>query len=286
MSTPGAELDAALAFSVDVAREAGAILIQGFGAGAARVLGRRQRADTKGSDIDLVTEYDRRAEAAIVGRLRARFPGDRVLAEEGAGGEPGGTRGGARWLVDPLDGTTNFAHGLPVFCVSIAREPAGGGPVDVGCVYAPALDLLFAARRGGGATCNGEPIHVSDESRIGRAMLATGFPYDRHTSDENNFAQFVAFQRRAQAVRRLGSAAIDLALVAAGTYDGYWEMKLKPWDMAAGALLVEEAGGCTSGWRGEAFSVDRAAAVASNGRIHEAMLEVIASLPIPSAAIA
>ncbi len=271
-----------LAFAVEVALQAGAILRGGFErTGVVPLLGRPLPVETKGSAIDLVTEYDRRAEEHIVERLRAAFPDDRVLAEEG--GLRAGDRGGAaRWLVDPLDGTTNFAHGLPFYCVSIARE--SGGVVECGVVHAPTLDLLFTARRGGGAYLNDRPIHVSDTDALVRAMLATGFPYDRHTHPDNNFDQFVAFQKRAQAVRRLGSAALDLALVAHGTFDGYWEMKLKPWDLAAGALLVEEAGGRVTGWQGEPFSVDHAAAVATNGRLHDMMLAVLAETGIPPSA--
>ncbi len=258
-----------LALALSIADEAGRLLLEGAGG--------HHAASTKGSAIDLVTEYDRRAEALILDRLRAARPGDGLLAEEGGLLASPSAR---RWIVDPIDGTTNFAHGHPVFCVSIALEAAGS--IVAGVVHAPALGLTFAARRGGGATCNGAPIHVSDEGDLGRALLATGFPYDRHTARENNFDQFVALQRRAQGVRRLGSAAIDLALVARGVYDGYWEMKLKPWDVAAGALLVVEAGGVVTGWRGEAVCLERGAVVASNGRLHAALLETLATLPLPS----
>src|SRR5579871_1404761 len=209
--------------AVAAAREAGQLLAEGQG--------RRHAAEAKRAPTDLVTEYDRRSEAFLVEKLRAAFPGDAILAEEG-GLRAGG--GGRRWLVDPLDGTVNFAHGLPIFCVAVALE--ADGVVEVGAVEAPALGLSFAARRGAGATVNGRPLAVSDEDSLARALLSTGFPYDRQTSPANNFAQWEAFQRRAQAVRRLGSAALDLALVARGLLDGYWEMKLKPWDVAAGAL--------------------------------------------------
>jgi myo-inositol-1(or 4)-monophosphatase len=271
----------ALDLAREIAHKAGDVLLEGFGTGASRLLGRRQAAERKSSDIDLVTEYDQRAEDLIVSRLRGAFPGDFILAEEsGLLVAPGAAS--ARWLVDPLDGTTNFAHGLPWFCVSIAREVKGR--LDLGVVYAPALGLEFVAVRGKGATCNGSPIRVSDEDELDGAMLATGFPYDRHTSPENNFAQFIALQKQAQAVRRLGSAALDLALVAYGTYDAYWEMKLKPWDMAAGALLVLEAGGALSGWEGEDFDVDHPAVVATNGLLHEPLLGALAECGIPSAA--
>jgi myo-inositol-1(or 4)-monophosphatase len=276
-----------LTVALAAATQAGELLLEG--------LGRHHASTTKQSGIDLVTEYDGRSEALILRVLREAFPDDEVLAEEsgllrapeaasavGAGGE----RVRRRWLVDPLDGTTNFAHGLPFFAVSIACEEVRGETRELvaGVVHAPALGQCFAARRGGGATCNGEPIHVSEEADLGRSLLATGFPYDRQTSAENNFDQFIAFQRRVQGVRRVGAAALDLALTARGAFDGYWEMKLKPWDLAAGALLVREAGGMVTGWRGEPVVVDRGAAVATNGRIHRAVLDVLAGVGIPPAA--
>jgi myo-inositol-1(or 4)-monophosphatase len=288
----------ALDLALEAARSAGELLVLGFGqftdekqgvspGGALPLLGRRHRADAKSNEFDLVTEYDRRSEALLVAHVRAAFPADLVVAEEGglrAPAEPAApsTDGVARWLIDPLDGTTNFAHGLPFFCVSIAREV--GGAVDVGVVHAPVLGLTFSACRGGGARLNGEALHVSDEESLARSLLATGFPTDRGTSADNNFAQFVALQRRARGVRRFGSAALDLALVAHGTFDGYWEMKLKPWDLAAGALLVREAGGRVSGWRGEPFASDRGAVVATNGRIHDALLDALATVGIPPSA--
>jgi myo-inositol-1(or 4)-monophosphatase len=275
-----------LTVALAAATEAGELLLEGQG--------RHHKSTTKQSGIDLVTEYDRRSEEVILRALLRAFPDDEVLAEEsglvGAGRSSGAAPAQAavrrRWLVDPLDGTTNFAHGLPFFAVSIACEEARGETRELvaGVVHAPALGLCFAARRGGGATCNGQPIHVSEEADLGRSLLATGFPYDRQTTAENNFDQFIAFQRRVQGVRRVGAAALDLALTARGAFDGYWEMKLKPWDLAAGALLVTEAGGMVTGWRGEPVVVDRGAAVATNGRIHRAVLDVLAEVGIPAAA--
>ena len=259
--------------AVAAAEEAGALLAEGFG--------RRHAAARKNTSIDLVTEYDRRSEALVLDRLRAAFPEDTLLAEE-SGLSLGSSQ--RRWVIDPLDGTTNFAHGLPPFCVSVALEVAG--ELEVGVVCAPALKLTFAARRGHGATCNGVRMRVSDENELLGALLATGFPYDRHTSADNNFDQFIAFQKRAQGVRRMGSAALDLAFVARGAFDGYWEMKLKPWDIAAGALLVVEAGGTVTGWRGEPLSshlIDRGAVVASNGLLHRPLLDTLATLPWPGA---
>jgi myo-inositol-1(or 4)-monophosphatase len=243
--------------------------------------GRRHDAEHKGRSTDLVTDYDRRAEAALLAIFTRARPDDRILAEEGGAAGGQGTR---RWICDPLDGTTNFAHGLPFFCVSVALEVDGA--LTVGVVDAPALGWQFFARAGGGAWLveRGAParrLSVSDTATLARALLATGFPYDRQTSAQNNFAEFVAFQRRAQGVRRVGAAALDLAMTAAGWFDGYWEMKLQPWDLAAGALLVSEAGGRVSSWSGGPFSVDEGAAVATNGSIHEALL---ATLRAPGAA--
>lgn len=281
MPDPFAVAPDPLAVAIDVAQAAGRLLLDGFvpADDPAALLGRRHAAETKGSAIDLVTEYDRRAEGLITEALTAAFPLDALLAEEGGARGPVAR---SRWIVDPLDGTTNFAHGLPFFCVAIARETEGH--VELGVIEAPALRLSFVARRGHGATCNGQPLAVSDTAALERAMLATGFPYDRHTSADDNLAQFVAFEKRARAVRRFGSAALDLALVAHGLYDGYWEMKLKPWDLAAGTVLVEEAGGRVSGWRGEPYAPESCALVASNGPLHQPMLDVLAQVGVPEAA--
>jgi myo-inositol-1(or 4)-monophosphatase len=297
MVRPVQELRDALAIAVEAARAAGRTLLEGFGQGPAALLGRRQGVDTKSAAYDLVTEFDRRSEALLVAKLAAAFPDDEIIAEEG--GSHAGTK--ARWYVDPLDGTTNFAHGLPMFCVAIGRvtgssaPPSGGaarsggagpcddGRVDVGVIHAPVLGWTFTATRGGGAWCGDRRLAVSTNDALASAMFGTGFPSDRATSADNNFAQFVAVKPRVRAVRRLGSAALDQALVAAGTYDGFWEMKLKPWDLAAGSLLVEEAGGQTTGWAGEPLSLVRGAIVASNGRLHGRLLELLASPGLPAA---
>ena len=281
-----ADPEAALATAVAIARAAGAVLREAFAGGPAAVLGPRHDTAAKTAAFDLVTEYDRRAEAVIVERLRAAFPDDAVIAEEGTGHDAAGAR--ARWLVDPLDGTTNFAHGLPWFCVAIASAGGAGaretaGRVDVGVVHAPVLDLTFTATRGGGAFCNGNRLAVTSVAGLDRAMLGTGFPSDRKTSPENNYAQFVAVKQRARAVRRLGSSALEQALVAAGTYDGFWDMKLKAWDLAAGSLLVEEAGGRVTGWMGEPLRLERGAVVATNGKIHDELLAILATVGLPSA---
>jgi myo-inositol-1(or 4)-monophosphatase len=232
--------------------------------------------ESKRVATDLVTEWDRRSEKLIVDGLRAARPDDHIVAEEGGAlGAPPGP-GVRRWLIDPLDGTTNFSHGLPFFCVSIGLE--ADGILEVGVVQAPALGWSFFAARGQGAFWNGKPISVSETAELDRALLATGFPYDRKISDDNNFAEFVALKKLTHGVRRVGAAALDLAMVAAGWLDGYWEKKLKPWDLAAGALLVLEAGGKVSAWDGGPLSVDSGAAIATNGRIHDALRSSLASL--------
>lgn len=220
--------------------------------------------------IDLVTEADLASERAIVAILRARHPEHDILAEEGDYGRRGADQ---RWIVDPLDGTTNFAHGFPWFAVSIALEVRG--EVVLGAVFNPHNNELFVAERGKGATLNGRPLRVSSTNRLERALLATGFAYDHKTAPENNYEQFASFQRAAQAVRRAGVASLDLACVAAGRFDGFWEMKLKPWDVAAGVLLVGEAGGQVSDYAGAPMPLDRGEILASNGQLHLAMQQVL-----------
>lgn len=244
------------------AKEAGRILMEEFG--------RRPRVYYKGR-IDLVTDIDRRSEASIVDFLHRRFPDYAILSEEGQGYDG---KGGARWIVDPLDGTTNYAHGFPFFSVSIALEQ--GGRLRCGLVYDPLREEWFTAVQGGGASLNDEVIHVSDTERLEEALLATGFPYDMKESPENNMNHFRNFSMRAQAVRRPGVASIDLAYVASGRLDGFWEFKLKPWDIAAGALLITEAGGTVSDFGGGPLDIFGREIVASNPHIHHAMLQVLA----------
>jgi myo-inositol-1(or 4)-monophosphatase len=232
--------------------------------------GRAVRIDKKGT-IDLVTEVDVAVEQRFREMVSARFPGHAVLAEEMGGSDL--VPSGACWIFDPIDGTTNFAHGLPIFCSSLALEI--DGIPEVAAVYDPTRRELFTAERGGGAFLNGQPIHVSPAERLVDAMLVTGFPYDVHRRVEEIVGLFGAFVGRARAVRRLGSAAIDLCYVAAGRMDGFWESDLKPWDIAGGALLVEEAGGRITGLAGEPFKSRGGHVLASNGLVHDAMLQVI-----------
>jgi len=231
--------------------------------------GRDLRIDKKGT-IDLVTEVDLAIEGMFRDLMAERFPDHAVLGEE-LGGSTTAPKGPC-WVFDPIDGTTNYAHGLPIFCASLAFEIDGIG--EVAAVYDPTRKELFTAERGAGAFLNGQPIRVSTASDLVDALLVTGFPYDVHDRVEEIVGLFGAFVGRARAVRRLGSAAIDLCYVAAGRFDGFWESDLKPWDMAGGSLIVTEAGGHVTDMDGTAFSSRGRHILASNGRIHEKMLEV------------
>lgn len=254
-------LDDTLEAAVDVARQAGALL---------RTYWERGVAIEHKGDIDLITEADRVSEAAIKHALSSRFPDHGIFAEESG---DGGGRASHIWIVDPLDGTTNFAHGYPQFSVNIALQI--DGQTVLGVTYDPLRDELFTALRGQGAFLNGRPIHVSATPRLADSLLVTGFPYDRKTSPQNNLAQFGAFLMRSQGVLRPGSAALDLAAVACGRLDGYWEFKMNPWDLAAGALMVAEAGGRVSDPSGGPIGARPRDILASNGRIHEEMMAVL-----------
>ena len=254
--------------AAQIARDAGEVLRDRFG----------QPHDVrfKGT-IDLVTEADQAAEDLIAKRLRTLCPEHDLLCEEGS---VGATSGAAyRWVVDPLDGTTNFAHGLPTFAVSIALEDAGV-PV-VGVVYDPMRDELFVARKGGGATLNGAPIHVSLVDQLIASILVTGFSYDfaRRAHQAEIWRDFLT---RVQAIRQTGSAALNLCYIAAGRLDGYWERGISPWDVAAGAIMVTESGGTVTDMRGGAFRSDDREILASNGRLHGELLNVIATHENPS----
>jgi myo-inositol-1(or 4)-monophosphatase len=254
----------ALNTAVAAARQAGAVLLE--------YLHRPLHIEQKSRRADLVTEADRASERVIVERLRADFPSATILGEEG--GEYAALRAAPhdtheRWIIDPLDGTTNYAHGYPLFCVSIAYERAG--EIAAGVIYAPLMNELFVARRGAGARCNDRPIHVSEIAALGDAMVVTGFkPYDYET----NAPYFAKASHQAQAVRRDGSAALDLAYTAMGRFDGFWEFDLAPWDMAAGMLLVCEAGGTVSAIDGSSFRLDGRSILATNGRIHAQLCEL------------
>jgi myo-inositol-1(or 4)-monophosphatase len=255
-----------LDFAIETAREAGRVLAERFGRASLEV-------SHKG-DIDLVTESDLAAERVIVERIRSYYPRHAILAEEsGASEHEGAAASGYKWIVDPLDGTTNYAHGYPCYCVSIALER--DGELVIGVIHDPTRDETFAAERGAGATLNGRRIHVSEASDLNEALLSTGYPYDVRGRDNfvRNFKNFIL---HAQGVRRDGSAALDLAYVACGRFEGFWEEGLRAWDVAAGVLLIEEAGGRVSRYDGSPFDIYSPPIMASNGLVHEAMMRVLA----------
>lgn len=228
---------------------------------------RPQAIRTKSNPRDLVTEWDVKSEELIRATLEAHMPGVPILGEEGG---QTGSGGEARWLVDPIDGTVNFAHGLPLWSIVISFEVAG--ETTAGVVAAPALGWWFEAEAGKGARDATGPIHVSAIDRLESAMLTTGFPYDRATHPVNNFAEWEHLQRRAGACRRTGSASLDLCIVAAGWLDGYWERRLQAWDIAAGALIVREAGGIVTDTIGGRFDPHLGEVVATNGAIHDRLV--------------
>jgi myo-inositol-1(or 4)-monophosphatase len=253
-----------LATAVEIVLRAGAIQME-----------RRESGftiDKKGT-IDLVTEVDFECERLCRAVVAERFPGHDILAEELSADPSARASSRYRWVFDPLDGTTNYAHGVPIFCASLALEI--DGRAEVGAVYDPTRAELFTAERGVGAFLNGAPLRVSSTAALLDALLVTGFPYDVHTQAGDLVALFGAFLATARAVRRLGAAALDLCYVAAGRFEGFWEQHLKPWDVAAGALIVEEAGGRVTGMDGTPFDPAVAHLVASNGHLHEQILEVI-----------
>ncbi|MBF6567504.1 MAG: inositol monophosphatase [Candidatus Binataceae bacterium] len=221
--------------------------------------------------INLVTEADHEAEAAVIAILQRAFPSHAILAEESGASFHGSEH---RWIIDPLDGTTNFAHGYPQFCVSIAYERRGR--VQVGVIFDALKKECFVARRGKGARLNGHTIRVSGTDTLGASLLGTGFPYDRRERRRFYLAFWEAFMMRVQGVRRTGSAALDLAYVACGRVEGFWEFGLRPWDVAAGALIVEEAGGRVTNMDESALDLEGGRIVASNSHVHRAMLDTIA----------
>jgi myo-inositol-1(or 4)-monophosphatase len=253
-----------------IARKAGTVLREGYG--------NVHHIQHKGV-IDLVTEFDKRSEDIVISSIQQNFPDHAILAEESGHHK---TISEYQWVVDPLDGTTNFAHGIPVFSVSIGLL-RNNSPI-VGVVYDPLRNEMFSAEVGQGATLNNNPIYVSSQSDLAEAILSTGFPYDIRTSPRNNLAQFAQFQLRTQSVRHLGSAALDCAWTAMGRLDGYWEFGVKPWDVAAGALIVCEAGGRVSSVDRDEDFLSRDSILVSNSLLHEQMLRVLSKgneAPLP-----
>jgi myo-inositol-1(or 4)-monophosphatase len=258
------EIESVLELAVRLARAAGALQRERYET--------RLEVRAKTTPINLVTEVDHACERLVVEGIETERPGDAILAEEGSGRDREGAAW--RWVIDPLDGTTNYAHGYPRFCVSIGVER--DSVRSVGVVYDPLLDELYTAVRGRGAFLGRRRLAVSETKSLDQALLATGFAYDVRKSPEDNLDHFAALVKRSRAVRRDGSAALDLCYVAAGRFDGFWELKLHPWDVAAGLLLVEEAGGSASDLRGGPAPRSGRELLASNGRIHAALLDALA----------
>jgi myo-inositol-1(or 4)-monophosphatase len=247
---------------INIALKAGEILKNGYG--------KTHQIEFKGA-IDPVTEVDHESEQTILQEIHSHFPGHRIVTEESGilDGDHSHT-----WYIDPLDGTVNFSHDIPIFCVSIAYGQ--GGTTTHGVVYDPIRAELFAAEKGKGATLNEKPIHLSGAKVLDRALLVTGFPYDIRTNPENNLENYARFALRTQRVRRLGSAALDLSYVAAGRFDGYWELHLYPWDMAAGGIIVSEAGGVLTDLSGQPVNLaSRPSIVTGNPLIHQEILKVL-----------
>jgi len=246
----------------EIARGAGALIME--------MRASKRRVDFK-SARDMVTEVDRASETFIVKTIRERYPDHSILAEEGGG--TGETDALYRWIIDPLDGTTNFVHDFPIFAVSIGVEKAG--QLYAGAVYHPVLDECFTAGLGQGAFLNGKQIHVSHTSKLGESILGTGFPYANNSFFELNMKLWASVYGKTQGLRRAGAAALDLAWVACGRMDGFWEFNMKPWDMAAGALLVTEAGGQVTDALGNKLDLDAGDLAAGNPRIHRQIIKEI-----------
>ncbi len=253
--------------AIRVARKAGTILRSRIG----RVL----KIDYKGV-ANIVTEMDLLSEKVIVSEIQQAYPHHNFLAEERTYRPQDSPY---RWIIDPLDGTTNYAHGFPMFGVSIALER--NEEIILGVVYDPWREEFFWAEKGKGARLNGRKIRVSSIAHLSQSLLSTGFPYDIRESPVNNFDHFINFGLRAQAIRRTGSAALDLCYVAAGRFDGYWEMKLGPWDLAAGGLIVREAGGKTTDFRGKPLQLNGKQVLATNRKIHREMIGVLRMGQVP-----
>jgi len=250
-----------LAFAKDTAAKAGAILRKGKG--------KQRQIDYKGR-VDLVTEYDVKSEKLITGEIARIFPTHSILAEESGQTE---NKPSHLWIVDPLDGTTNFAHNYPAYCVSIGLEVEGENVLGV--VYDPVHDEMFSAVKGRGAYLNRTPIHVSRQDKLSRSLLATGFPYDIAETKEDNLDNFARMYKVAQGIRRGGSAALDLCYVACGRFDGFWELKLHPWDCAAGVVIIRGAGGKVTDSAGKKHSIYGKYHLASNSKIHKQMQKIL-----------
>jgi len=254
----------ALEFAMQLARSVGGEI--------AKKADRHKHISFKG-EVDLVTQFDREAQRMILKSLKNNYSDFGVLSEEDINEE---TDRPVKWIVDPLDGTTNFAHGLPIWAISIALEVQGD--IVLGVVYDPNRDEMFSSSEKGGAYLNGRRIRVSTTGKLEHSLLVTGFPYDIRKSKKNNLLEFSTFAVRARAVRRLGSAALDLCYTACGRFDGYWELKLSPWDQAAGSLILREAGGRITDFVGQKFTIYGDEVLGTNRKIHRQMIRVFESL--------
>lgn len=265
------DLNEIAGFTEEISRSAGDILLKGF----------RSKSTTISykSRTNLVTNIDRESELYLYNCIGERYPDHAIIAEEGSRRE---IEGEYIWYVDPLDATNNYAHGIPFFCISIGIFSRKINKVIVGIVYDPYHREVFKGIRGEGAYLNGDRIHVSSTSDIGISILATGFPYNKTDRKSNNLQQFNAFLPCVQGIRRIGSAALDLSYVACGRIDGYWEPGLYPWDMAAGSLIVEEAGGIVTRYNSEPFDPEYPEILASNGEVHEDMIDILRRIDLSS----
>ncbi|MBX2992534.1 MAG: inositol monophosphatase [Bacteroidetes bacterium] len=254
-----------LTIAIEAAKEAGKFLKYNVG----RVKNIEMK---KGEERNLVSEIDKGSEERIIGIIKRHYPNHAILAEE-SGASPDLSGSDYKWVIDPLDGTTNFLHGLPIFCVTIGIEYKG--EIVAGVVYDPNLEELFTAEKGSGAFLNGKRLRVTSSTTLIDSLLVTGFPYDIAENPDNAIGHFVNFLMEARGIRRLGSAALDLSYVAAGRFDGFWEVNLNPWDMAAGILFVREAGGRVTDFAGNESTIYNKQVLATNGIIHDAMLAVL-----------
>lgn len=256
------DMERFLDFSISLAKNCGKIISKSF---------RKTHFIKYKGPTDIVTDVDIASQHLAVESIRKAFPRHSILAEEDDTDISYGT--GFKWIIDPLDGTTNYAHGIPVFCFAIALEI--DSKIVLGCAYNPVLDELFYATEGGGAYFNGKKINVSKNNCLKKSLLSTGFPYDKNTNPDNNFDHFRDVSVVIRGIRRLGSAVMDLCYTAAGFLDGYWELNLHPWDMAPGYIMVKEAGGIVSDFCGKPFNIYNRRILASNGIIHEEMSRIL-----------
>ncbi len=247
---------------IQIAKEAGEIAREGFR--------KNMIVETKGSLTNLVTEYDKKSEETIINFIRKEFPSHSILAEES------GTQEFSSeyiWVIDPIDGTTNYAHGLPIFSVSIGVQK--NNELIYGVVYDVMRDAVYSTEKGSGAFCDERKLQVSTNDDLQKSILVTGFPYNVSENPDHAFERFVAFLKTARAIRRLGSAALDMCYVAEGVFDGFWEVSLNPWDMAAGKLLIEEAGGIVTNFAGEPINIYSKQILATNKKVHQAMMKIL-----------